>query len=69
MTEGSYFAINGIFDGADLEDEKAEKVMYRVWFSALVLVKSRSEEWSSFATLIFSRVDAVTEPSVEVDTP
>ena len=48
MTEGCDFAINGIFDGTDLDDE----VMHRVWFSISVLVKSRSKERrSSYATL------------------
>ena len=44
MNKGLDFDVNGIFDGADLGDEKSEKVMHRVWFSASVLVKSRSEE-------------------------
>ena len=70
MKEGWDFAINGIFYGVNLGDKKIWKVMHWVWFSASVLVKSRSEEWrSSFATLHFCPESTVTELSVEVHTP
>ena len=67
VKEGWDFAINGIFDGADLGDEKVMHNLVLSIGSCQVTVR-RVKAFLCESPLL-SRVGAITEPSVEVHTP